>query len=83
MVRPGITGELAADLSDEALASALRKALTDDDPAARRERCRAVATTEYPLELQARRYLDLYTELLDAVAPERAAAAGASAGMEP
>jgi glycosyltransferase involved in cell wall biosynthesis len=62
MVRPGVTGLLAPSGDVEALGSAIVGLLDDD--AGRREmalNCRQVAVEEYPLELQARRYSDLYS----------------------
>ena len=63
MVRPGITGELAESATGEALASAIRRVL-DGSREALRSRCREVAESEYSLDLQARRYVELYAELL-------------------
>ena len=71
MVRPGETGALADDMSGEALAGAIRRVLEESDEALR-VRCRRVAESEYPLALQAERYLELYAELS---MPERRAEA--------
>jgi len=65
MVRPGETGWLAEVGNVRALREAIEQALSDD---ARRERigqrCREVVEEEYTLEVQARRYRDLYAELV-------------------
>jgi glycosyltransferase involved in cell wall biosynthesis len=65
MVRPGETGWLAEVGDVRALCGAIEQALSDD---ARRERmgqrCREVVEEEYTLEVQARRYRDLYAELV-------------------
>lgn len=65
MVRPGLTGLLAApgDAAD------LRRAILDlfSNEEGRKKmavHCRKIATQEYSLEIQARHYLDLYEEIL-------------------
>lgn len=61
MVRPGKTGWLARELSSDALAVAINAALADlSEGMALRECCRSIAEAEYPLDLQARRYEDLF-----------------------
>ena len=70
MVRPGKTGLLAnaGDAAD--LAASIRRLLADDDL---RRRCgrtaRRIAEAEYPLRLQARRYLALFERVAQAVGP--------------
>lgn len=59
------TGYLARYKDADDLAHGVQLLLTDDALRARmRRRCREVAEAEYPLELQARRYLELYSEVL-------------------
>jgi glycosyltransferase involved in cell wall biosynthesis len=66
MVRPGITG-FTVPLGDaDALASAISRVL--NDRALGKEMsaaCRRVAVNEYSLDLQARRYVELYRELVE------------------
>jgi glycosyltransferase involved in cell wall biosynthesis len=65
VVRPGLTGYLArpGDVAD--LRAAICRMLErDDERAAMSKTCRKVAVQEYALEVQARRYLDLYQGLL-------------------
>jgi glycosyltransferase involved in cell wall biosynthesis len=65
MVRPGETGALVPDGEPDALAEGIRGLLRDGVGIKRvRDRCREVAVEEYPLDLQARRYADLYRDLL-------------------
>jgi glycosyltransferase involved in cell wall biosynthesis len=65
MVRPGETGWLARELSAGALADALALAM-DEIQAGRdcRARCVDVSRAEYSPRLQARRYIELFGELL-------------------
>jgi len=65
MVRPGITGLLVPPGDVAALGAAITK-LLDDDPLRREmcDNCRRVAVEEYDLEVQARRYAQLYERLL-------------------
>lgn len=65
MVRPGVTGQLAPQNDVRALRDAIGELL--DDPFMRSnmaESCRTVAITEYALEVQAGKYVDLYRRLL-------------------
>jgi len=63
MVRPGLTGWLAEDLSAESLATAISSAI--ELPQGRyQQQCRDVAIAEYPLELQAQRYKELFSNLI-------------------
>lgn len=78
-VRPEQTGYLARAEDAGDLARGIDTLLSDPTGRDRLSRtCREVAVTEYGLELQARRYLDLYAHLL---APEaRASSPGAPGG---
>ena len=65
LVRPGITGYLAQPEDTEDFCNGIVQLLKDRD---RRDRssknCRAIALEEYSLELQARRYIELYHQIL-------------------
>jgi glycosyltransferase involved in cell wall biosynthesis len=64
MVRPGRTGWLADSMTSKALAAAIDEAIADPQRASSmRASCRAVAESEYGIELQARRYLELFHSL--------------------
>jgi glycosyltransferase involved in cell wall biosynthesis len=66
-VRHEETGLLAPVGDGEGLAAAIRRLLTDDDLRTRLgSTAREVTEREYPAELEARRFADLYAELLDA-----------------
>ncbi|HZK80335.1 MAG TPA: glycosyltransferase, partial [Humisphaera sp.] len=66
MVRPGETGALAPAGNVDALATAIRTMLDDDEERRRMgENCRRVALEEYDAGAQARRYISLYTSLLE------------------
>lgn len=71
MVRDGETGYTvpAGDVSAlrDAIASVLQ---ADEKRNAMRDRCRKVAVDEYSLDVQARRYADLYTSLLNETSAE-------------
>ena len=56
LVRPGLTGWLADEVSAEALSRALAAALEDTQNLRISANCRALATAEYAPDLQARRY---------------------------
>lgn len=75
MVRPGISGWLAPDLSAEALAAALTEAM-DTLKAGNdlRVPCRQFAEQEYAPHRQAQRYGDLFHRLLAPPAPTQATA---------
>lgn len=65
LVRPGVTGCLAKPEDPQALAAGVAGLLGDKaELAAMSVRCREVAVSEYTLELQARRYVDLYQRLI-------------------
>jgi len=64
MVRPGITGWLAQDVTAQALARSVDDALVAIRQGVDlRSSCRAVAAKEYDAELQAERYLALFESL--------------------
>ena len=65
LVRPGITGYLAQQEDIQDFAKGITELL--EDVKTRLEmskRCRMISVEEYGLELQARRYIDLYADLL-------------------
>jgi glycosyltransferase involved in cell wall biosynthesis len=65
MVRPGLTGQLAAPGDVAGLADAMRTLLRDDEQRpALSAACRRVAVEEYSLPLQAERYAALYRSLV-------------------
>ena len=71
MVRPGVTGWVVPPQDVGALRAAIRALL--EDPAKRAEmaaNCRRLAVEEYALEVQARRYIELYETILDRVRHE-------------
>ena len=65
LVRSGVTGYLAQPEDAIDLSNGIVQLLEDD---AQREKmsqnCRAIALAEYPLELQAQRYIELYTQAI-------------------
>jgi glycosyltransferase involved in cell wall biosynthesis len=64
MVRPGVTGWLAEEVTPEALGAAIDRAIDAiQDGQDLRESCRDVAEREYDERLQARRYLALFDSL--------------------
>ena len=65
MVRPGETGMLAPAGDVAALANAISQLLQDDDMrTSMSETCRRVAVEQYRLDVQARRYAELYDSLV-------------------
>jgi glycosyltransferase involved in cell wall biosynthesis len=67
LVRPGITGYLAKSEDPQDFSQGLMTLL--EDHALRQklgENCRAIALSEYPIELQSRRYIEVYQQLLTA-----------------
>lgn len=65
MVRPGMTGVLAKAGDAAELRSAILKLLSDTQRLCEiRANCRRIALEEYDLALQARRYMQLYDDLL-------------------
>ena len=69
VVRPGLTGLLAAPANVPALGAAIRELLTDPERrAAIGARCRTIAVEEYALARQPQRYLELYRSILESQA---------------
>jgi glycosyltransferase involved in cell wall biosynthesis len=65
MVRPGETGWLAEVGNVQTLRHSLEQALRDEEARHRMaRRCREVVEAEYTLDLQARRYRDLYRKMV-------------------
>jgi glycosyltransferase involved in cell wall biosynthesis len=65
MVRPGLTGLLAAPGDATDLRRAILHLLSNEEGRKKMAiHCRKIATQEYSLEIQARRYLNLYEEVL-------------------
>ena len=72
MVRPGETGLLVPPEDVRALREAIVTVLTDDGLRLHLSvQCRRVAVTEYSLDVQARRYLEVYETLVEAAACAR------------
>ncbi len=67
LVRSGETGLLAPPEDVAGLRTAIEAVLNDDDLRARLSaNCRRIAVQEYSLEIQAKRYVALYSELVEA-----------------
>lgn len=65
LVRPNITGYLANPEDAEDFAQGIMQLLEDDQLRENMAKnCREIALKEYPLELQAQRYMALYQEIL-------------------
>ncbi|GAP95866.1 glycosyl transferase, group 1 [Leptolyngbya sp. NIES-2104] len=65
LVRPGVTGYLAKPEDTNDLAQGIVMLLEDEEQRSQmRQQCRAIALSEYRINLQAQRYLDLYNRLL-------------------
>ncbi|PIG93294.1 glycosyltransferase family 4 protein [Gloeocapsopsis sp. IPPAS B-1203] len=65
LVRPGITGYLAKPENAQDLCDGIVYLLEEQNLREQmRHNCRAIALSEYPLELQAKRYLELYNQLV-------------------
>ncbi|MGF1491691.1 MAG: glycosyltransferase family 4 protein [Microcoleaceae cyanobacterium] len=65
IVRPGVTGYLAQPENSQDFCDGIVQLLTDD--AARKrlnQQCREIVLQEYPLDLQAKRYMELYQKAL-------------------
>jgi glycosyltransferase involved in cell wall biosynthesis len=70
MVRPGITGLLVPPYDVPALRAAVLGLLQNEEKRREMSRnCRQIAVDEYSLDLQARRYSELYESLLEAKQP--------------
>jgi glycosyltransferase involved in cell wall biosynthesis len=66
LVRPGITGYLATPEDAEDLCNGIVQLLDDRNLRdCMSQQCRAIAVEEYSLELQAQRYIQLYSQLLE------------------
>ncbi|MGB3204893.1 MAG: glycosyltransferase family 4 protein [Crinalium sp.] len=66
LVRPGITGYLATATDTEDFAQGIVQLWEDNQLRQQMsQQCRAIAITEYTLEMQAKRYIDLYQQLLE------------------
>jgi glycosyltransferase involved in cell wall biosynthesis len=66
LVRPSITGYLAEPENAQDLCNGIVQLLEDQSLRDRMsQECRAIARQEYSLELQAQRYIDLYTWVLE------------------
>lgn len=64
LVRPEITGYLAEPENAQDLCKGIIELLEDQNLREQmRQNCRAIALQEYPLELQAKRYIELYSQL--------------------
>jgi glycosyltransferase involved in cell wall biosynthesis len=65
LVRPGVTGYLAQPEDAEDFCNGIVQLLEDGNLCDRMgQQCRAIALAEYPLELQAQRYIELYRQAL-------------------
>jgi len=63
MVRPGLTGWLAEEVSSNALAKTIDRAIRDLNVNSCRKYCRAVAESDYRVEQQAQRYIELFASM--------------------
>jgi len=65
VVRPGLTGYLAGAADVAELRAMISRLLERDEERAQMSKtCRKIAVEEYSLEIQAKRYLELYQQLL-------------------
>lgn len=65
LVRPGITGYLANLKDAEDFCNGIMQLLENDNLRAQMsQNCREIAIKEYPLELQAKRYIEIYQHIL-------------------
>lgn len=65
LVRPGVTGYLATPEDAQDFCNGIVQLLEDKNLRDRMsQQCRAIALAEYPLELQAQRYIELYRQVL-------------------
>ncbi|MCM1981241.1 glycosyltransferase [Lyngbya confervoides BDU141951] len=63
LVRPGVTGYLAAPEDPQNFAQGIVQLLENREPHRKMaEHYRAIALAEYPLKLQARRYIEIYCD---------------------
>ena len=67
LVRPGVTGLLAKPEDPNDLSLKIVELLEDDILRKKMaQRCREIAVTEYSIELQAKRYIEVYRQTIDA-----------------
>jgi len=67
LVRPGVTGLLAKPEDAKDLSLKIIELLEDDILRKKMaQRCREIAVTEYSIELQAKRYIEVYRQTIDA-----------------
>ncbi len=65
LIRPGITGYLATPEDAQDLCNGIVQLLEDENlRETMSQQCRAITLEEYPLELQAQRYIELYRQVL-------------------
>jgi glycosyltransferase involved in cell wall biosynthesis len=65
LVRPGVTGYLATPEDAQDFCNGIVQLLEDEALRDRMsQKCRAIALAEYPLELQAQRYIELYRQAM-------------------
>ena len=65
MVRPGVTGQLAQKANGLTLKTAILDLIRDDDKLKKMStNCQQIAQTEYSLETQAKKYIELYRQIL-------------------
>jgi glycosyltransferase involved in cell wall biosynthesis len=65
LVRPDITGYLAQPEDTQDFSNGIIQLLKDEElRKTMSENCRAIALQEYTLELQAKRYIELYQQVL-------------------
>ncbi len=84
MVRPGVTGLVVPARDVSALRAAIRTLLQDPvQRAAMSANCRRIAMQEYALEVQARRYVGLYEEILSWNPPVRKVPGASSLAVQP
>ena len=68
LVRPNVTGYLAKPEDAKDFSQGIVQLLEDDTLREKMSaNCRAIALQEYPIELQAKRYIELYQQVLDRV----------------
>jgi glycosyltransferase involved in cell wall biosynthesis len=66
LVRPDVTGYLATPEDADDFCHGIMQLLEDDNLRDRMsQNCRAIALAEYPIELQAQRYIELYHQVLN------------------
>ncbi len=66
LVRPGITGYLATPEDADDFCKGIIELLEDENLRdSMSQNCRAIAIEEYPLELQAKQYIELYNHILE------------------